>query len=182
MREPGRNWLPWIAAALIALLTLGYCSTQKRTEPVVATPAPVVVEPAAPAPEAPPAVVPDVVVVEPEGAAVVAAMVTGSPMLKVYFDSGKAEVSPEFKEKSVALLDHMNANPGVKAVISGFNDPTGDAAANARLSKSRAEAVQKKLVDAGIAKDRTLLEKPAETTGTAATNAGSRRVDVMLRE
>lgn len=42
-------------------------------------------------------------------------------------------------------------------------------------------AVQPKLVAAGVAKDRMLLEKPAETTGTAATNAASRRVDVMLR-
>ncbi|RJG25019.1 OmpA family protein [Massilia cavernae] len=182
VRESGKSWLPWVAAAAIALLTLGYCSTQKRSEPVETTPAPVSVAPAVPAPEAPPAVAPDVVMVEPEGSAVVAGMVTGSPALKVYFDSGKTEVHTEFKEKSAALVEHMNANTGVKAVISGFNDPTGDPAANARLSKARAEAVQQKLVDAGIAKERTLLEKPAETTGTAATNAGSRRVDVMLRE
>ena len=177
---PSKNWLPWIAVAVIALLTLGYCSTQKRSEPVETTPAPVVVVPPAVTPETP-ALVPDVVVVEPEGAAVIAAAADGMPVLKVYFDTAKAEVSNEFQDKSAAIVAYMNANPDNKAVISGFNDPTGDAAANAKLAKDRAEAVQQKLVAAGIPKERTLLEKPAETTGTAPTNAASRRVDVMMR-
>jgi outer membrane protein OmpA-like peptidoglycan-associated protein/uncharacterized protein YidB (DUF937 family) len=186
---PAKNWLPWIAIAVIALLLLGYCSMHKRSEPIATAPAPAAVEPPAaaqqtapaPAPEAAPAATPDMEAPAPEGAAVVAGMANGSPMLKVYFDVGKTAVSNEFKEKSAALIEHMNANPGEKAVISGFNDPTGNAAVNARLSKGRAEAVQQQLVAAGIAKDRTLLEKPAETTGTAATNAASRRVDVVLR-
>jgi outer membrane protein OmpA-like peptidoglycan-associated protein len=159
---PAKNWLPWVAGALIALLTLDYCSVQKRTEPVAA-------------------MLPEVAVAEPEGAAVVAAVTNGNPLLKVYFDVAKTDVASEFAEKAAALIAHMNANPSEVAVISGFNDPTGDAAANAKLAKRRAEAVQEKLVAAGIAKERTLLEKPAETTGTAATNAASRRVDVMLR-
>jgi outer membrane protein OmpA-like peptidoglycan-associated protein/uncharacterized protein YidB (DUF937 family) len=181
---PARNWMPWIAVAVAALLLLGYCSMNKRSEPLATAPAPAAVEPAAPAApvaEAPPAAAPEVEAPAPEGAAVVAGMANGSPTLKVYFDVGKTAVSNEFKEKSSALIEHMNANPGEKAVISGFNDPTGDAVVNARLSKGRAEAVQQKLVAAGIAKNRTLLEKPAETSGTAATNAASRRVDVMLR-
>ena len=33
-----------------------------------------------------------------------------------------------------------------------------------------------------LAQDRTVLEKPAETTGTAASNAASRRVEVVLLE
>ena len=76
----------------------------------------------------------------------------------------------------------MKANPDAKAVISGFNDPTGNAAANAELSKNRAQAVQAALVAAGVAQDHTVLEKPAETTGTAASNAASRRVEVVLRK
>lgn len=179
VQAPAKNWLPWAAVALIALLTLGYCSTQKRSEPVDTT-APAVVAPPAATPEAP-ALVPDVVVAEPEGAAVIAAAADGMPVLKVYFDTAKAEVSDEFQDKSAAIIEYMNANPDKKAVIAGFNDPTGDVAANAKLAKSRAEAVQQKLVAAGIAKERTLLEKPAETTGTAPTNAASRRVDVMMR-
>lgn len=181
VHTPAKNWLPWIAAAVIALLLLGYCSMQKRSEPITTAPAPVAVTPPATTAETPPAPVPEVEVAAPESAAVVASTANGRPVLKVYFDVGKNAVSDEFKEKSTALVEYMNTNPGVTAVISGFNDPTGDPAVNARLSKGRAEAVQKKLVAAGIAKERTVLEKPAETTGTATTNAASRRVDVILR-
>lgn len=177
---PKKNWLPWIAAAVILLLLLGYCSTQRRSEPLATTEAPVVAPPVA-VTEAPPAPATELVVAEPEGAGIIAVATDGIPVLKVYFDVAKTEVSDEFQEKSAALIQYMNANPDKKAVISGFNDPTGDPAANAKLAKGRAEAVQQKLVAAGIAKERTLLEKPAETTGTAPTNAASRRVDIILR-
>ena len=99
-----------------------------------------------------------------------------------YFDSGKTDVHGDFTTKSADLVNYMKANADTKAVISGFNDPTGNAAANAELSKNRAQAVQAALVAAGIPEDRTVLEKPAETSGTAATNAASRRVEVVLRK
>ena len=120
---------------------------------------------------------------EPTGSAVVSLMDASSvPALKVYFDSGKTDVHSDFAAKSADLVNYMKANPDTKAVISGFNDPTGNAAANAELSKNRAQAVQAALVAAGIPADRTVLEKPAETSGTAATNAASRRVEVVLRK
>ncbi len=118
---------------------------------------------------------------EPTGAAVVASSASEMPALKVYFDSGKTEVHADFAAGSAELVDFMKANPELQAVISGFNDPTGDAAANAELSKQRAQAVQAALVAQGVAEDRTVLEKPAETSGTAATHAASRRVEVVLR-
>ena len=103
-------------------------------------------------------------------------------MLRVFFDTGKIDVSPEFADKAKGLVDFLKTNADVKAVVSGFNDPTGDPVKNAELSKQRAEAVQAALVAAGVPADRTLLEKPAETTDTGATNAASRRVDVVLRK
>jgi outer membrane protein OmpA-like peptidoglycan-associated protein len=66
-------------------------------------------------------------------------------------------------------------------VISGFNDPTGDAARNAELSKQRAQAVQAALVAQGIEEGRTVLEKPVDPAGTAVSNAAARRVDVVVR-
>ncbi len=45
-----------------------------------------------------------------------------------------------------------------------------------------AKAVQAALEAQGIPHDRTVLEKPAETSGTAATNAASRRVEVVVRK
>lgn len=179
---PSRSWLPWAIAGVLALLALGYCTTMRRAE----RPAPAPVPAEAPAAAAPaPATAPETETapeVIPEGSAVVVTMVDTAPSLKVYFDTGKADVHPEFADKSAALVEYLKGNTIYTAVISGFNDPTGDPEANARLSKSRAEAVQAALVAAGLPKERTRLEKPADTTGTAATNAASRRVDVVITE
>lgn len=117
----------------------------------------------------------------PEGAGVIDDMHNGMPVLRVFFDSGKTDVAPEFAEKAQSLVAFLKANPDVTAVISGFNDPTGDPARNAELSKQRAQAVKAALESAGIAADRAVMEKPAETTDTGVSNAASRRVDVMLR-
>jgi len=76
------------------------------------------------------------------------------------------------------LKEHANA----QAVISGFNDSTGDPERNAELSKERAEAVQAALVAAGVPQERTVLEKPVDATGTAGTDSASRRVEVVVRQ
>ncbi len=173
-----KKWLPWLIVALAALFGLSYCGKNRGADaPAPATPpaveAPAATQPPAPAPAAE----------EPAGSAVVSLMGENSlPALKVYFDSGKTDVSGEFAAKASDLVSYLKANPDVKAVISGYNDPTGDAAANAELSKKRAQAVQAALVALGVTEDHTALEKPAETTGTAASNAASRRVEVVLRK
>ena len=174
---PKRNWLPLIIAAVVALLLLGYCTTRDRPDRDAA-PAPQAAAPVATAPAEPVSQV----VTEPEGAGVLATPPGVVPALKVYFDTGKADVASDFAAKAGPVVEYMKANTITTAVISGFNDPTGDAAANARLAKQRAEAVQQALVAAGAPLERTVLEKPAETTGTGASNAASRRVDVVLRE
>ena len=156
-----------------------------------AAPAASVASEAAPASAAPPSAAPSSAAAtgsatasadEPAGSAVVDLMSNGMPALKVYFDSGKTEVHADFASKAADLVAFMKANADVKAAISGFNDPTGDAAVNAELSKNRAKAVQAALLAQGIAEDRLLLEKPVEATGTAASNAASRRVEVVLRK
>ena len=182
------KWLPWIIGALVVIFGISYCSKNKDAAPQPApasTPAPAP-EPA-PAPPAPepapaPADTPAPDAAAPTGAAVQDGVDQGVPLLRVFFDSGKIEVAPEFADKSKALVDYLKANADVKAVISGFNDPTGDAAKNAELSKHRAQAVRAALVLAGVPEDRTILEKPAEASDTGANNAASRRVDVMVRK
>ncbi|WP_312594537.1 OmpA family protein, partial [Comamonas terrigena] len=138
----------------------------------------------APAPAPAPAATPPATdsFTAPEGAGVLEGMLQDMPMLRVFFDSGKTEVAPEFADKAKALVAYLQGNPDAKAVISGFNDPTGDPAKNAELSKHRAEAVQTALVAAGVPIERTALEKPADTTDTGGSNAASRRVDVVLRK
>ena len=127
----GMGWLPWVIAALVAALLLGW-------------------------------------------------RLDDMPALKVYFDSGSTTIAPEFNDKAKELVDYLAANSGAKAAISGFNDPTGNPVKNAELSKNRAQAVQAALVSAGVAADSQELRKPADTTGTAATNAASSRVEVTL--
>lgn len=48
------------------------------------------------------------------------------------------------------LITIMQENPGLSIVIEGHTDSDGDAVANQQLSESRAQAVMKMLVDAGI--------------------------------
>ena len=192
------KWLPWIIVAAAVAIGFSYFSKSRSpdTAPAPATapaasapptatfgPLPTASEPASAAPAAPAS---DASVAaaadEPTGAAVVSLSVADMPALKVYFDSGKTDVHADFGAKSADLVSYLKANADAKAVISGFNDPTGNAAANAELSKNRASAVQGALVAQGIAEDRTVLEKPAEATGTAVSNAAARRVEVVVRK
>lgn len=194
------KWLPWAIVAIAALVGLNYCSrsnnveTPPATAPAPASSGPVVgafgpgpaVEPAsAPAQSGnEPAAAPGAAAssaAEPTGSGVVSWTSDSAPALKVYFDSGSAELSGEFAAKVGELLNYLKENVAAKAVISGYNDSTGDPEKNAELSKRRAEAVQNALVAAGVPKERTLLEKPADTTGTASTASASRRVEVVVR-
>ncbi|RRD57722.1 DUF937 domain-containing protein [Comamonadaceae bacterium OH2545_COT-014] len=117
----------------------------------------------------------------PAGASVVTWTYNDTPALKVYFDTGKSEVPAQFATEAATLVEHLKTHPTAQAVISGFNDPTGNAALNAELSKNRAKAVQAALVAAGVAEDRTVLEKPADTTGNTISRAAARRVEVIIR-
>jgi outer membrane protein OmpA-like peptidoglycan-associated protein len=98
-------------------------------------------------------------------------------VVKFYFASGKTAVAAGGNE---ALTDVVKAVAGgKKAVISGFNDPTGDAAKNAELSKQRAFAVRDALKALGVADDKIELKKP-ENTNAAGSNAEARRVEVTV--
>jgi uncharacterized protein YidB (DUF937 family)/outer membrane protein OmpA-like peptidoglycan-associated protein len=187
------KWLPWIVGAVAIAAGLAYWSnkTPEVVKPVSVAP-PKVEMPAVPAvapPTAPVVVEPvkaaadSTVAAAPVGAGVLASMLEGVPALKVYFDTGKVDVAGEFADKSKAMVDYLKANASAKAVVSGFNDPTGNAAANAELSKKRAQAVAAAIKAAGIGEDRVLLEKPTDTTaGAAMSNAEARRVEVNIRK
>ena len=191
------KWLPWLIAALVVIFGVSYCSKNKQdiappaetNVPAPSAPADTAPPPApVPAPEPTPAPVAPAPAASaddftaPEGAGVLDGERESVPLLRVFFDTGKTEVATEFADKAKPLVDYLQANADVKAIVSGFNDPTGDPALNAELSKNRAEAVKAALVMAGVSSDRVVLEKPAEATDTGATNAASRRVDVMLRK
>ena len=93
-----------------------------------------------------------------------------------YFATGKSDVAAN-ADKVVADLIAAGKN-GKKLVVSGYTDSTGNAAANAELSKKRAQAVQAFLEKQGVDGKNIELRKPKNTTAAAGNNAQGRRVEV----
>lgn len=83
----------------------------------------------------------------------------------VYFEMGKSTLPDDAKAAVDAASDYAKAHPDAKFTVSGFTDATGSATANAKLAKSRAEAVRDALKAAGIAEDHIILQKPETVTG-----------------
>jgi cytochrome c oxidase subunit 2 len=83
----------------------------------------------------------------------------------VYFETGKSTLPADAKAAVDAAADYAKAHPDAKFTLSGFTDATGSAEVNAKLAKSRAEAVRDALKAAGIAEDHIILKKPETVTG-----------------
>jgi cytochrome c oxidase subunit II len=83
----------------------------------------------------------------------------------VYFETGKSTLPDDAKAAVDAAADYAKAHPDAKFTVSGFTDATGSATANAKLAKTRAEAVRDALKAAGIAEDHIILQKPETVTG-----------------
>jgi outer membrane protein OmpA-like peptidoglycan-associated protein len=128
---------------------------------------------AAPAPAAP---------AVPEGMGVLAEEVDGRPKVSVYFDTAKADVAPDFASVAAPIKAYLDANPGARLAVSGYNDPRGDPAFNAELSKNRAQNVKAALMALGVPEAAIDLEKPADTTDTSTSFEQARRVDIMVRD
>lgn len=150
----------------------------------ISRPAEEAAPPAAPVEAAAPAAAPAEVTepAVPDGAGVVAGERDGTPMVTTYFESGRTEISPEFAAAATPVLEYLKANPDAKVAISGFNDPSGNAAVNAELSRNRAQAVQSALVALGVDAGRTDLVKPDDTTTTDLTPEQARRVELTVVE
>jgi K(+)-stimulated pyrophosphate-energized sodium pump len=82
--------------------------------------------------------------------------------------------------KLAPIIGYLQSHPTAKAAIQGFHDPRGDAETNAMLAKNRAGAIWNVLTEAGISRDRVILEKPLNTTGTGSL-AEARRAEVSVR-
>jgi outer membrane protein OmpA-like peptidoglycan-associated protein len=159
-----------VGAILIGAGVIGTIIGQRIDTPAVAPP---------PAPAAP--YVPTVAEpATPQGAGVIKVVLMGLPRLSVYFDTAKSDVTPEFDGAAADIKAYADANPDARFDVSGYNDPRGDAAFNAELSKARAMKVAAALVALGIAQDRIDLEKPPETTDSTTTMENARRVDVTV--
>lgn len=182
--KTGMGWWPWLLLALLALFLVWWLFLRTPGEPAATEPASAVAEATAPADpgfgdlSAAPA---EGMAVVPTGAGVTAETRDGKPVVKVYFDTGNADVVPAFAGAAGGLKTYMDGHSGASLAVSGFNDKTGNAALNAELSKNRAQAVKAALVAAGIPDASVELVKPADTTDAASIAAEARRVEVVVR-
>ena len=162
-----------LGAILIGAGVIGTIIGQRVDTPAVAPP---------PAPAAPytPAVAEAPAI--PQGSGIIAVLVVGKPKLSVYFDTAKADVTPDLPNEIGALKTYMDENPTARLGVSGYNDPRGNAEFNAELSKNRAQNVAAELAKLGLPADRIDLIKPADPTDKDDPLDVARRVDVYVQE
>ena len=110
-------------------------------------------------------------------AADAASVVVEGDKVIFYFASGKADPHPDGAGALARIVD--GAKAGKKAIVSGYVDSTGSAAANAEIAKQRAEAVRDLLKSLGLTDEQIELQKPADIQGGSGPQA--RRVEVTLQ-
>ena len=105
----------------------------------------------------------------------------------VFFETGKAILTPESKLELVKAVDLMRNNRTMVIEVGGHTDNVGNAEANMTLSHERAMAVREFLVNAGITAER-VSSKGYGQTGPVASNdtpegrQANRRTEIIILE
>ena len=190
--DSGLGWLYWVLGALVLLALLWFLFNRSPADEtgVAAVPteaAAVAVPPEMPASEAAagdlaaaPAEGSGSVQI-PAGAGVTSELRGGKPVVKVYFDTGKTDLAGAFAGAAGGLKSYLSTHSGTVLNVSGYSDPSGNAAANAELSKNRAKAVQTALVAAGIPEASAMLVKPSTSADASVPKEAARRVEVVVK-
>jgi len=197
------KWWPWlllVAAALLAWYLIKGC---KSDAPAPTPPAAVVVDTTAKAP------VPVATVVQmdtlklPDGTSI--AVKPGSFLESLYkemadpkssvgvkltfdnvnFATGSSVIADDSKGQLDDLAHIMKAFPGMEIKVIGYTDNKGDAAANLKLSKDRAHAVDAYLDTKGIAANRVITDgmgdkDPVASNDTEDGRAKNRRIEATI--
>jgi len=103
----------------------------------------------------------------------------------VLFRSGETRLLDESMESLVEVVDLLQSEPDKLIRIEGHTDSTGNAEANLRISRQRADSVLEALVSLGVDADRITAagmgqDFPIATNETEEGRAQNRRVDVIL--
>lgn len=99
----------------------------------------------------------------------------------IHFDLNEATLRPEAEPVIQRIAKMLETHPELQVQIEGHTDSSGDAASNLALSERRAQAVQQRLIELGIAEDRMRTvgygeEKPLSPGLDAQSMAINRRV------
>ena len=103
----------------------------------------------------------------------------------VYFSFDHSFVLDTEVGKLDKVIQFLKDNPGVNLEVAGHTDSLGDADYNMVLSRHRAEAVKKYLVEKGIKADRLKIvfygeDKPAKANDPTRGNRLNRRVEISI--
>ncbi|MGA7238233.1 MAG: OmpA family protein, partial [Bryobacteraceae bacterium] len=103
------------------------------------------------------------------------------------FNTGDATLRATSREQLNNIGEVMKGCPNVHLTIAGYTDNVGDEAANARLSKNRANAVRSQLVADGVSSDRLSIEgygeqNPVADNSTSEGRAENRRVAIQVTQ
>ena len=102
------------------------------------------------------------------------------------FDTGKADVKPQYRDEIAKVADYMKQYPTTTAVIEGHTDNTGSPENNMKLSQQRAENVVTYLVDNfGIDRSRLSAKGYGSTRRVSYNNTPegrqqNRRIDAVI--
>ena len=104
---------------------------------------------------------------------------------RLSFESGSAKLTPESDKQIEDIAAVMRAYPNTAAKIGGFTDNVGDARANVRLSRDRANAVRDALIAKGVQPGRLIAEgygakMPIADNSTEEGRARNRRISILV--
>ncbi len=105
----------------------------------------------------------------------------------ISFDSGRADVKPNFRPVLDKFATSLAANPTSKVSIIGHTDSSGTDAVNDPLSLNRAARARDYLVDRGVASSRISIvgrgsHEPLVSNDSPANMAKNRRVEIFVAE
>lgn len=103
------------------------------------------------------------------------------------FDTGSARMRPESQGQVNNIGAILTNCPNVRMTIAGYTDNVGNAEANLRLSRSRANSVVAQLVSKGVSPDRLTAEgygeeNPVADNSTAGGRAQNRRAAMRVTQ
>jgi OOP family OmpA-OmpF porin len=107
------------------------------------------------------------------------------PVMTIEFDSSKYDIKPNYIEQIKKVAEQLKEDTTLNGRIEGFADSTGPASLNDKLSKRRAEAVKRKLIEFGVDEKRLKAEgfgaeRPIADNKTAEGRQQNRRASVII--